>query len=154
MNKTILSDIEKSKETYPLVLNEIRKYSQKISDISIVDSLDSSGDYDMKFENLLRKLVEKLHKITGKEIAFIDSYIDGWDTGWTEEDFEDLSFKISLSEPKIIENISQEEMYEIFKIVKGENYKASANDFIERRFFRHFNDYFQKLLEINIQHLL
>jgi hypothetical protein len=151
MNKTILSDIERSKEIYPIVLNEIRKCGQKM--LSIFDLFDS--DIDMKFENLLRKLVRKLHKITGKDIALIDSYIDdSWDTDWKEEDFEDLSFIISLSEPKIIENISQEEISEICKIVKGENYMVNAYDFIERRFFRYFNDYFQELLEINLQHLL
>jgi hypothetical protein len=150
MNKIILSDIEKSKEIYPVVLNEIRKYGQKMHEVSIVDFLGVSEPSDKKFKILLRKL----HEITEKDISLIDSYIDGWDTGWKEEDFQNLSFKISLSEPKIIKNISQEEISEIYTIVKTENYKANANDFIERKFSRLFNDYFQELLEINLKYLL
>jgi hypothetical protein len=150
MNKIILSDIEKSKEIYPIVLNKIRKYGQKMYKISIVDFINTPDASDKKFKTLLRKL----HEITGKDISLIDSYMDGWDTGWKEEDFQDLSFRISLSEPKIIKNISQEEISEIYTIVKSENYKANANDFIERKFSRLFNDYFQRLLEINLQYLL
>jgi hypothetical protein len=64
MNKIILSDIEKSKEIYPVVLNEIRKYGQKMHEISIVDFLGSSEPSDKKFKILLRKL----HEITEKDI--------------------------------------------------------------------------------------
>jgi hypothetical protein len=131
-------------------LNEIRKYGQKMHEKSIVDFLNAPEASDKKFKILLRKL----HKITEKDIPLIDSYIDGWDTSWKEEAFQDLSFRISLPEPKIIKNISKEEIYEIYTIVKRENYRANTNDFIERKFFRFFNDYFQKLLEINLQYLL
>jgi hypothetical protein len=150
MNKLILSDIEKSKGIYPIVLNEVKKYGQEMSCISIVDFANTSENSDKKFKDLLRKL----HKITGKDIAVIDPCIDGWDYAWNEKDFQDLSFRLSLSEPKIIENITQEEISEIYKIVKDENYKTNANDFIEYKFSRLFNDYFQKLLEINLQYLL
>jgi uncharacterized iron-regulated protein len=151
MNKIILSDIEKSKEIYPIVLNEIRKYGKNMFDMSMDDFLNTSESSDDKN---FKKLLIKLHEITKKDIVLIDSYIDGWDTDWTEKDFQDLSFRISLPEPRTVENISQEEICEIYKIAKEENYKVNANDSIERRFFRYLNDYFEKLLEINLQYLL
>ena len=53
------------------------------------------------------------------------------------------------------EESKEKELFEICEIVKQENYKKTliASD-IEHRFPEHFNDYFEKLLEINLQQLL
>jgi hypothetical protein len=147
MNKTILSEIENAKKIYPFVLREIRKFGIKISDQQTLHLLNS--------DSILSK---KLQKRTGKEIAIINSYINSYlirNTGeLDDEDFRNLSLEISMPEPKIIENISQEELEEIYEIVKQENYKKNANDAIEWNFFMHFNNYFQAILEINLQYLL
>ena len=148
MNKTILSEIKRAKEIYPLVLYEIRKFG-----IKMAESIDAfSFDGGIPDYNLLKKL----HRITGKDIVIIDSYIDGWESNplWYEYDFQKYSINISLPEPKIIKNITQEELSEIYEIVKSENYSHYASDFFERKFFKEFNDYFQKILEINLQYLL
>jgi len=147
MNETILSDIKNAKEVYPLVLYEIRKFGIKMA--KLIDAFSFNGIRD-------RNLLEKLHKITGKDISIIDSYIVGWESNpfWYEYDFQNYSINISLPEPKVIKNITQEELYEIWEIVKSENYGYYANDFFERKFYRQFNDYFEKLLEINLQHLM
>jgi hypothetical protein len=139
MNKTILSEIENAKKLYPLVLREISKFYLRIE-----------LGYASK-----KKLLEKLQKITGKNIFIftITSYLYEY-SGETFIEEQNLSFKISMPEPKIIENISQKEIYEIYEIVKKENYRNNANDAIEWIFFRHFNDYFQAILEINFQYLL
>jgi hypothetical protein len=153
MNKTVLSEIKNAKKVYPLVLNEIRKFGLRME--RHIDPffdpffVNDKGPSD-KF------LLKKLHKITGKDIAVIDSYIEGWESDpfWREADVQDYSINISLPEPKIIDNITQEEISEIHEIVKSENYKNFTKDLFERKFFREFNDYFQKLLEINLQYLL
>ena len=103
-------------------------------------------------------------EITEKGITIVDSSIClfGWETTYLDDyALQNLSIRISLPEPKVIENITEEELYEICEIVKQENYRVRAKfniDLfglnIEHRFSEHFNDYFEKLLEINLQHLL
>jgi hypothetical protein len=157
MNKEILKEIENAKQIYHLVLTEIRRYAMKI-----VNSLSSFSDLDIMFlEDLWRSpsdktLKEKLHKITGKDTAIISSCISDfiWESGFYDEEYQDLSFKISLPEPKIFISISPEELFQIYEIVKRENYWENANDYIERRFFMYFNNYFEKILEINLEYLL
>ena len=151
MNETILADIDFAKKVYPVVLHELRKYyyNQFIRNFAFF-SVDTT--IRLKFQ----KLLNKLHVITEKDIAIINSYIDGH--GWTsnniEENFQNLSFLISLPEPKIIKNISMEDIHEINEIVKSENYAIYASHYIEHRFSIQLNDYFQELLEINLKNLL
>ena len=144
MNKTILSDIDFAKKTYPIVLHEIRRFYFNKFLRNIENSMAKN------------KLFKKLHEITGKDIDIIDSYISecGWTSKDIEENFQSLSFVISLPEPKIIENITEEEILEIYKIVKSENFRIYANDYIEHMFYMQFNVYFQDLLEINLKYLL
>ena len=147
MNKTILSEIENAKKTFPLVFRELKKYTTKL------DYQYYSGKRRSLYEKLLSEkvLLKKLYNITGKDVVIINSYIDfsDWESFFEDKTLYNLSFIISLPEPKIIEDISQEELYEIWEIVKQENYKKSFNRFsgdIEHRFSEHFNDYFEKLL--------
>jgi hypothetical protein len=143
-HKAILSDIERAKTLFPIVSGVIRGFKYDTTSQSITN-----------FMNEFDKLLEELHEITGKDIPIIDSYFGGgWETDVDEEDIQDLSFKIALPEPKAIEDISQEEISEICKVVEEENFKIMASDFIEIRFHICFNDYFEKLLEINLQYLL
>jgi hypothetical protein len=153
MNKTVLSEIEKAKNAYPLVLKEIHAlydnyYCQRSS--LLKPNVDSEGRL---FSNSLNKIISKLNEITGKDIVVIASYNE-WYALELQEDYENLSFKISLPEPKIIEDITQAELKEIYEIVKSEDYKKYAHTHIEYKFFNQFNDYFQGLLEINLQYLL
>ena len=155
MNKVILSEIENAKKLFPLVFRELKKYTTKL------DYQYYSGKRHSWSEKLLseKALLKKLFNITGKDVAIINSYIDfsDWESFFEDKTLYNLSLIISLPEPKIIEDISQEELYEIWEIVTQENYKKSFNRFsgdIEYSFSEHFNDYFEKLLEINLQHLL
>ncbi|MDR0558708.1 MAG: hypothetical protein LBG92_00930, partial [Prevotellaceae bacterium] len=68
---------------------------------------------------------------------------------WEEEGIEVLSFKISLPEPNIVNDISKEELFEIVKRLKeGIFEENNKNKFIEE-FNCHLGDYYHKLLEIN-----
>ena len=152
MNKTILSDIKKTKALYPVVFEKVCKYSYKCK------------VFDKHFLKKKDNLMRRLYKITGKDIALIESCFSEMEIGASYTDiYSDMgyldhlsyiSFRVSLPEPKIIESISQEEISEIYDIVKTENYGIYANDYFERKFFKEFNDYFEKLLDINLQYLL
>ena len=151
MNKTILSDIEFAKKIYPIVVHEFEKFINKNYDDSIFSIIDCDSVYLSDFFSQNEYLLKKLNKITGKDINIIDDYINDY---FKHEGLYNLSFRISLPEPKIIENVTEEEIFVIYKIVKSENYKNYANDYFERRFYKQFNVYFQDLLEINLKYLL
>jgi len=140
MNKTILAEFAKAKNIYPLVLGTLMKHDNR----------------PYFLENWIPNnlLLDELKKITGKHITVIDSCFKSMDFICYIEDFEDLSFIISLPEPKIIKNITQEEMAVIAEIVKDEDYRKYTTDNIVYGFFTHFNNYFEKLLEINLQYLM
>jgi hypothetical protein len=148
MHKEIISNIENAKKLYPIIFEILNDFCY--------DDMDSFDEKKMdSFWKRYKKLLIKLSGITGKDISTIDSYIgNDWETDFSKAEIQDISFRISLPEPKFIKNISQKEVNEICEIVKMENYRCIAKDIIERKFHRCLNDYFQRLLEINLEQIM
>ena len=158
MNKTIVSDIETGKKLYPLVLRELSLYFNNIRQYIASKGISNLGYYfSEESKEKEAEFHNKLQKITGKDITLIESYLDEYNNNWEDLDSAIYCLKIAMPEPKIVEDISKEELFEICEIVKQENHKNNFNCFsgdIEHRFSEYFNDYFEKLLEINLQYLL
>ncbi|MGO3383315.1 MAG: hypothetical protein ACTIMQ_00950, partial [Acinetobacter guillouiae] len=90
---------------------------------------DEFGDEDsLEYQ----KLSEKLTEITSKDI----SQYDLWEW-WETEGIENLSFDICLPEPKIIHNISKQELTEIVQRIKSSDFNTQhANEFINAFYLR------------------
>jgi hypothetical protein len=132
LRKELKPNIEIAEKLYPKIMGLIEKYTEYC---------DENGDEgDIEYI----KLKNKLHEITGKDI----SEYNLWEY-WEEEGIEVLSFKISLPEPNIVNDITKEELFEIVKILKtGIFENTSENEFL-KEFSYHLSDYYRKLLEIN-----
>ncbi|MFW2174059.1 hypothetical protein ACG95N_11125 [Acinetobacter guillouiae] len=117
MNKLrieIEPDFETAQQHYPLVLKLIANYTDYCDEFGDEDSLE------------YQKLSEKLTEITSKDISQYDLW--KW---WEAEGIENLSFDICLPEPKIIHNISKQELTEIVQRIKSSDFHTQhANEFI------------------------
>ena len=86
MNETVLADIDSGKKLYPLVLREIINFHHKkfypkffLNNITIFPLVNRLEE---------KNLLKTLHSITGKDIDVIDSYINGWESEWIENVYE------------------------------------------------------------------
>jgi hypothetical protein len=134
MRRELEPNIGKAKKLYPQIVGLIEKYTEYC---------DENGDE----EDIEYKKVElKLHEITGKDISQYNLF-----EYWEEEGLEVLSFRISLPEPNIINNITEEELTEIINILKDDDFEdKNGNDFAEE--FKYYLDkYYHRLLEINFR---
>ena len=134
MRKELEPDMETAEKLYSQIIELIEKYT---------GYCDENGDED----NIeYKKLENKLHEITGKDI----SQYNLWEY-WEEEGIEVLSFKISLPEPNIVKNITKDELTEIVKRLKVSIFEQNCkNEFMEE-FKYHLDGYYHKLLEINFE---
>ena len=98
MRKELEPKMETAKKLYPEIIKLIEEYTEYC---------DENGDE----ENIeYKKLENKLHEITGKDI----SQYNLWEY-WEEEGLEVLSFRIALPEPIIVNDITKDELAEIVK---------------------------------------
>jgi hypothetical protein len=135
MRKELKANMETAKKLYPKIKELIEKYTEYC---------DENGDE----ENIeYKKLENKLHEITGKDI----SQYNLWEY-WEEEGLEPLAFRIALPEPNIVNDITKEELTEIVKIIKEDIFKENDTD---DEFIQEFKylcmDYYHKLLKINFK---
>ena len=160
MYKQIEADIKVAKELYPKVKRLIKKYTKFV---------DKYGD-ENKIE--YNKLNEKILKITEKNIncyefnlleIWKDFIIPGknmlkygdskaYMNSWMTRILHITSFHISFPEPKIINDLTREDI--IYIIEKIQNSKYGISD-IENKFLNNFSSslqsYFKKLLKINFK---
>jgi len=137
LRKEIEPQFEIAEKRYSKVLKLILDYT---------DYCDENGDED----NIeYKKLEEKLHNLTGKDI----SQFNLWEW-WEEDSAENLAFDISLPEPQIVKDITKEELAEIVRRFKTyeepyeneENFKAL---FYSRTIFG--NGFFEDFLKRNFK---
>jgi hypothetical protein len=134
MRKELEPNWETAEKLYPEIVKLIEKYTEYC---------DENGDEE-NIEN--KKLENKLNKITGKDISKynLSEY-------WEEEGLEVLSFRISLPEPNIVNDITKEELTEIVKRMKVDIYKTIDGNNFREEFNLYTGKYYHKLLEINFK---
>jgi hypothetical protein len=134
MRKELWPDMRSAEKLYKKVAKLIEKYT---------DFYDENGDED---HIEYKKLEIQLNEITGKDISQYNLF-----EYWEEEGMEVLSFKISLPEPKIIENITREELTEIITMIKDRDFEnIKGNDFVEEYKYN-LDVYYHKLLKANFK---
>ncbi|MDR1246527.1 MAG: hypothetical protein LBK57_05800, partial [Clostridiales Family XIII bacterium] len=134
MRKELEPDMETAEKLYKEVLKLIEEYT---------DFYDENGDdEDIEY----KKSEAKLKEMTGKDISQYNLF-----EYWEEEGPEILSFKISLPEPKVIENITKEELTEIITTLKDRDFEnIIGNDFVEEYKY-YLDEYYHKLLKVNFK---
>ncbi|WP_287906831.1 hypothetical protein [Acinetobacter sp.] len=141
MNKLrteIEPDFETEQRLYPTVLELIANYTRMCDEFGDEDSVE------------YQKLSEKLTQITRKDI----SQYDLWEW-WEAEGIENLSFDICLPEPKILKDISRQELTEIVQRIKKSDFTAQQeNAFIYSFYIRTVfpGGYFYHFLELNFNY--
>ncbi|MEC8122795.1 MAG: hypothetical protein VX125_02905 [Pseudomonadota bacterium] len=141
MNKLrieIEPDFETAQQLYPTVLELIANYTRFCDEFGDENSVE------------YQKLSEKLTQITLKDI----SQYDLWEW-WEAEGIENLSFDICLPEPKIIKDISKQELTEIVQRIKKSDFTAQhKNNFIHSFYIRTVfpGGYFYNFLKLNFKY--
>jgi hypothetical protein len=134
MRKELEPNWETAEKLYPEIVKLIEKYTEYC---------DENGDE----ENIeYKKLEEQLNELTGKDM----SQYHLWEY-WEEEGLEVLSFRISLPEPNIVNDITKEELTEIVKIIKVDIYKTIDDKNFREKFNYYLGDYYHELLKINFE---
>lgn len=125
---------EIAEKLYPEILNQILQYTTL---------REQEDDED---NTAYRALANKLHTLTGKDLS---SY-NLWEY-WEEEGAEVLAFRIALPDPPKTDDISEDEVLEIFRRIG--HFEASSKDWDERTFAEKFSlyldGYYHKLLKLN-----
>lgn len=134
LRKEIEPDIETAEKLYPEVLKLILAYT---------DYCDENGDED---NSEYQKLENKLHGITGEDI----SRFNLWEW-WEAEGAENLSFDISLPDPKIVDNILKTELIEIVKRKLTFVMHNDNDDSFRGQFHYRFGDFYIDFLEKNFK---
>ena len=132
LRKEIEPDFETAEKLYPEVLKLILAYT---------DFWDQNGDEE---NTEYIKLENKLHTITGKDIAAF--HIGEW---WEEEGAEVLAFRISLPNPIIVENITKQELQEIVSRQKTFVMQDENDDRLQAKFHYHVDRYYIDFLKLN-----
>jgi Na+/phosphate symporter len=131
MRKELEPDWEIAEKLYPTIKNLIEKYAEYC---------DENDDEDL---TEYKKLEDKLSKITEKDISKYN--LQEW---WEEEGLEVLAFRISLPAPKIVSDISREELLEIINQIKN-SVEIDCDDSFKSDFIYYLSDYYHELLEMN-----
>ena len=138
MRKELEPNREVAEKLYPQIKELIEEYTEYC---------DEYGDE----ENIeYKKLENKLHEMTGKDISQynLSEY-------WEGEGLEVLSFRISLPDPNVVYDITKEELTEMIRRLKQDSLEVNSevndeNDFKEL-FNCYLGDYYRKLLEVNFK---
>ena len=135
MRKKLQPDMESAKKLYPHIKKLLEEYTLYC---------DENGDEE---NSEYKKLENTLHEMTGKDI----SHYDLWEY-WEGEGLEVLSFRIALSEPNIVNDITKDELKEIVKIIKEGIFEENdTDDEFVQDFKYHLSDFYHELLKINFK---
>ncbi len=137
LRKEIEPEFDIAEKLYSQVLKLILDYTE---------FCDENGDEEnIEYKNL----EEKLHLLTGKDMTQFNLW--EW---WEEDGAENLAFNISLPDPKKLNDISKNELFEIVDLIKTfEEPEDNTSEFIST-FYRNTiygNGYFKKFLEKNFK---
>ncbi len=132
LRKEIEPDIGIAEKLYPEVLKLILAYTAYC---------DENGDED---NSEYQKLEKKLHEMTGKDM----SKFNLWEW-WEVDGAENLAFDICLPDPKIVENITKEELTEIVRRKKTFLMHDKNDESFKGQFHYRFDDYYIDFLEKN-----
>ncbi|WP_343680852.1 hypothetical protein [Chryseobacterium arthrosphaerae] len=131
----IEADFETAEKRYPEVLKLILDYT---------DCCDAHGDEDSVE---YKKLEERLHTITGKEM----SQFDLWEW-WEGDGAENLAFSISLPEPEIVKDLTRDEVAEIVRRLKTFEIPDAEDKTFKSLFYNYLyfgSDFYPKFLKVN-----
>lgn len=132
LKKEIEPQLDMAEQRYPKILKLIMAYA---------DYCDKNGDEDHAEH---KRLEEKLHLLTGKDM----SRFNLWEW-WEGDGAENLAFNISLPEPRVVDNITKEDLAEIVRRLKTYQEPAKNETLMGILFNGHRSNYFQKFLKIN-----
>ncbi|RXM51232.1 MULTISPECIES: hypothetical protein [unclassified Chryseobacterium] len=130
-------DFETAEKRYPEVLKLVLDYA---------DWCDEHGDED---NSEYKKLENKLHAMTGKEM----SQFNLWEW-WEGDGAEHLSFDISLPDPQIVENITKDELTEIVRRMNTFEIPDPDDQSFKGIFYNYIcfgSDYFTDFLKLNFK---
>lgn len=130
-------DFETTEKWYPEVLKLVLDYA---------DWCDEHGDED---STEYKKLENKLHAMTGKEM----SQFNLWEW-WEGDGAEHLSFDISLPDPQIVENITKDELAEIVRRMNTFEIPDPDDQSFKGIFYNYIcfgSDYFTDFLKLNFK---
>ena len=148
MRKEIEADIETAKTLYPEIAKIIREY---------VELVNNNGDEDrigyLKLENQIQKITGKSIKYNlweiwndgkykpGKNMLKNEELKNAWSL-WIECGINIFSYNIALPEPKIYNDLTKEDLYEIIREIQNDLYFE---------FKVCMDSYYKKLLTINFK---
>lgn len=130
-------DFETAEKRYSEVLKLILDYT---------DWCDEDGDEDSVE---YKKLEDKLHKMTGKEM----SRFNLWEW-WEGDGAEHLAFNISLPDPQVVEDITKDELAEIVRRMKTFEIPDPDDQSFKDMFYSYIcsgSDYFPDFLRLNFK---
>lgn len=137
LRKEIEPDFDVASQRYPEVLRLVLEYS---------DYCDEHGDEDSKE---YEKLENKLQEMTGKEM----SQFNLWEW-WEGDGAEHLSFDISLPDPKVVTDITKDELAEIIRRMSTFEIQDPNDKSFKGLFYSYIcfgSDYFPKFLKLNFK---
>lgn len=131
-------DILWAEQVYPKVVDALLNYT---------DLVDRNGDED---GSAYQKVIDYLTELTGKDIANRDYAIwEYWEAGGVHHE----SFKIALPDPKVVTDISYDELWEIVHRIVELSIPAYLNtNFIQQNdFVWEICDYYRHFLALNFK---
>ncbi|MEG0925418.1 hypothetical protein [Chryseobacterium sp.] len=137
--KTLRDEIEPDMVTaekrYPEVLRLILEYT---------DQCDEEGDED---NSKYKRLEDRLHAMTGKEMSLYNLW--EW---WEGDGAENLAFDISLPDPKIVNEITKDELAEIVRRIHSFEIPDPDDKSFKAQFYSYIcfgNGYYSAFLKLN-----
>ncbi|MDR2482723.1 MAG: hypothetical protein LBD08_03725 [Treponema sp.] len=134
MRKELEPDMETVEKLYAQIISLIEGY---------IKYCDENGDEDSRE---YKKLEDKLHEITGKDI----SQYNLWEY-WAEEGIDVFSFRIGLPEPDAVKDITKDELTEIVKKIQAGVFEENGENKSMEPFKYYLEEYYHRLLEIKFE---
>ncbi|MDU1890495.1 MAG: hypothetical protein E6767_07360 [Dysgonomonas sp.] len=119
---------------YPKVLKIIEDYEEFV---------DENGDED---DSEYQRISNLLHEMTGKDMTRYNLY-----ETWEAEGPEVLSFRISLPDPILVNDITDGELIEILKRIKKGGYPTGEEESFRDIFGFYLDDYYHSFLKLNFK---
>lgn len=138
MRAQIEPDYEMARKRYDGILKKILAYT---------DYCDAHGD---ESGEKYRELENELHAITGKDM----SKFDLWEW-WEADGAENLAFDIALPEPRLVPDITKDELREIIERMTSFEPQESEDEFLDEFYdrpnFACEGGYFTEFLKLNFK---
>jgi len=138
LRKEIEPQLERAEEIYPVILKSLLAYTEYVH--------ENGDEDDVEYQ----KVVQYLTELTGKNIAESDYAIREY---WEADGEHRESFKIALSEPIVVDNVTKDELLEIITRIKTiELPDYLKTDFIDENGFEwEICSYYHQFLKLNFK---